>query len=271
MSGLRVNSLRVRVAAPDGAVRLRDLREVVGPLQHALSAVAVSIDATSEAEANFAITEAHTGSLALRIQPMCEEGSGLRWPTEVFPTVAADLDGIRRREYRTSLDLDVLRSYLKLVRALGARDATVEYQFRDRTIVVDGGFRSAFEIALREREVADVSFSGSLDAISAHQEPFRFHLYPKLETSGRIECRFSRDLLPVVAKLLKRVVEVRGTAYYAPVGLFPLRMELTAPPIARDFDPVALRRFVRGVDLLPRGMSPAAFIARNRRAAGLEA
>lgn len=253
-----------------GEVGLRDLRELTTHLQRALTSLAANRGARDEQAVDFVVSEARVGSLALTFSTP-EELRDQPWNRELFQVLVEDLDGIRRSHYRPSLDTNVLRRYEGFVRILSGRQYVVELECGDAGVRIDDGFRSSFELATREREVRDVKVTGSLDAVSAHAQPFTFFLYPKLEDAARIRCRFPQEMLPGVASLIKRLVTVSGTGYFAPIGNFPMRLVATQPPVGLTFEPKTLRAFVRRMDLLPRGMSVSEYIQRNRRAAGLEA
>jgi len=135
--------------------------------------------------------------------------------------------------------------------------------------VVDDAFRRSFEVALKERVAEDISIVGCLDAINAHKAPFTFSMYPKLEDADRVECRFPPEMLEEIAKLLKKTVKAEGRGYFAPVGIYPLRVEVYRVPRVLAWDPATLRSYVGRLALVPQGMSAREYVEKNRMVAGL--
>ena len=115
---------------------------------------------------------------------------------------------------------------------------------------------------------ADVVVVGNLDAITVHKKHV-FFLYPKLDGAGRIECRFAAEILEQVVNLIQHTVEVSGTGHYGPVGLYPIRLDVSSTPKLLLSDDSTLRSFVGTMNLVPAGMSASQYLARNREAAGL--
>ena len=175
-----------------------------------------------------------------------------------FPALAAVAD----------LTPGLTRHYRALVTSLKDVGAVVEYVHGRDHVVVDDAFRRGFEVALKERVAEDVSLVGHLDAVNAHRAPFTFYVYPKLEEGDRVECHFQPEMLQLVAELLKKTVRVAGTGYFAPVGIYPLRMEVREAPRALAWDPSILRSYVGTLRLVPKGMSVSDYLEANRKAAG---
>jgi len=262
--------LRVRLVAADEHVTLAELKGVAQQLQRTLSAVETNLAHDGEAAIGYAIVEADVGSLTLGLQPVAPE-EALPDPGEVVSTFASDLVDIRHQSYRPGLTPGLARRYLSLVRSLSGSGTTVEYAYRDRQITVDTSFRQGFEVALRERVAEDVVLTGVLEAVNAHREPFQFRLYPKLPGAEAVECRFSREMLPAVAELLKlkAVVRVSGRGYFLPIGSYPSRLDVSEQPVAMPFDPALLRSYIRRLSLIPAGLTVQEYLRRNREAAGL--
>lgn len=262
--------LRVRLRPADDYARLADLKEVTQQLQQTLAAVEKGIARDGEAAISYAVVEAEVGSLTLGLQPVAPPDYDID-PTQVVATFAADLVDIRHQTYRSGLTTGLARHYLSLVRALASSGTTVEYEFRDQRVAVDSTFRQGFEVALRERVAEDVTLVGLLQAVNAHQHPFRFNLYPKLPGAEGIECRFPPEMLPAVAELLKSdaVVRVNGTGHFLPIGTYPHRLDVSEEPIPLPFDAELLRSYVHRLLLVPAGLTAAEYLHRNREAAGL--
>jgi hypothetical protein len=162
-------------------------------------------------------------------------------PEQVVSTFTSDLSDIRKQSYRADLTPGLTRHYRALVTSLKDAGAIMEYAHGTDHVVVDDAFRRSFEVALKERVVEDISVVGHLDAVNAHKAPFTLYLYPKLEEADRVDCHFPAELLQLVADLLKKTVRVAGTGHFAPVGIYPLRIEVREAPRALSWDPSILR------------------------------
>jgi hypothetical protein len=225
-------TLDVKLQIGEGAVKLVQLKELSTQLQRALAAVANNLADSTTSGIDFEIVEAGVGSLSLGLRAVAEEGATLE-PERVIATFTEDLARIRQQEYRPDLTTGLTRHYRALVTCLSGVGAVVEYGRGSKRVVVDEAFRRGFEIALKERVAEDVSVVGYLDAVNAHRAPYTFYLYPKLEDIERVECRFAAELLQAVAGLLKKTVKVEGTGHFAPVGIYPLRIDVDREPRAR--------------------------------------
>ncbi len=248
-------------------VKLAELRELTDRLQRALAAVAKHLAGGAESGIDFEVVSAKVGSLHFGLQAV-SAGMPSVDPDLVLATFATDLAEIKRQSYRADLTAGLTKHYRSLVTCLGGEGATVEYNHRDQRVVVDDAFRSSFEAALKERVAQGVSVVGYLDAVNAHRAPFAFYLYPKLEDAERIECRFPPEMLETVAALLKKTVRVAGTGHFAPVGIYPLRVEVEQLPRLLPWDPGVLRSLVGKLALVPAGVNVSDYLQRNREVAG---
>lgn len=262
-------SLDVQVSIGERAVKLFHLRKLTDRLQRALRALASELAGSAAPGVEFEIVKASVGSLTLGLRAVAEEAS-LVQPQLVLATFALDLAQIHEQSYRPDLTSGLTRHYRALVTCLSEEAAIVEYRYGSRRVVVDQDFRQRFEIALRERVAEDVSVVGFLDAVNVHKVPFTFYLYPKLEGADRIECRFPAEMLQVVAGFLNKTVKVEGTGYFAPVGIYPLRMELRQAPAMLSWDPALLRAYVGKLSLVPKGLAVDEYVQRNREESGFE-
>lgn len=261
-------TLNVKLRIGDERIKLAQLKELSTQLQRALSAVASDLADSTTPGIEFEIVAAGVGSLSLALTAVAEEGSNID-PEKVLSTFTEDLAHIRRQSYRPDLTAGLTKHYRVLVTCLGSVGAVVEYGHGPDLVVVDESFRKGFEVALKERVAEDVSVVGYLDAINAHRAPYTFYLYPKLEDIDRVECRFPARMLESVAGLLKQTVKVEGTGHFAPVGIYPLRIEVAHEPRSLAWDPGVLRTLVGSLALVPDGMSASDYLQRNREAAGL--
>jgi hypothetical protein len=261
-------SLDVKVRVGEGKVKLGQLRELADRLQKALTALASQLAESTTPGIDFEIVQAAVGSLSLGLKAVARQGARVD-PEHVVATFTADLANIRKQSYRSDLTTGLTRHYRALVTSLKDSAAIVEYAHGRDRVVVDDAFRTGFEVALKERVAEDVSVVGYLDAVNAHKTPFVFYLYPKLEEGDRVECRFRADMLETVAGLLKHTVKATGTGYFAPVGIYPLRIEVSQAPLALAWDPSVLRSYVGKIKLVPPGMSASDYLQRNREAAGV--
>lgn len=261
-------ALEVKLRVGEGAVKLGQLKELTDNLQRTLVALASQLAGTPRPGIEFEIVEAAVGSLSLGLRAVAEEGATID-PERVVTTFTADLRDIREQSYRADLTTGLTRRYRALVTCLKDEGAVVEYRHgRDRVVLIDDAFRQGFDVALKERVAEDVSVVGFLDAVNAHRAPYAFFLYPKLEDEDRVECRFGPEMLGTVADLLKKTVKVEGTGHFAPVGIYPLRMDVRAAPRPLAWDPAVLRGYVGKLRLVPRGMTASDYLERNREAAG---
>ena len=261
-------ALDVKLRIGEGAVKLGQLRELTDNLQRTLGALASQLADTTRPGIDFEIVEAAVGSLSLSLRAVAEEGAAIE-PERVVATFTADLAEIRKQHYRAELTPDLTRRYRALVTCFKDMGAVVEYRYGRDHVLVDDAFRQGFEVALKERVAEDVAVVGYLDAVNAHRPPYRFLLYPKLERANRVECRFGMEMLETVAGLLKKTVKVEGTGHFAPVGIYPLRMDVKTKPRPLIWDPALLRGYVGKLTLVPKGMTASDYLERNREAAGL--
>lgn len=260
-------TLDVRVRIGEARVKLAQLKELSTQLQRTLAAVASDLADSTTPGVDFEIVDAGVGSLSLALRAVAEEGATVE-PERVISTFTEDLAHIRQQSYRPDLTTGLTKHYRALVTCLGPVGAVVEYVHGPERVVVDESFRKGFEVALKERIAEDVSVVGYLDAVNAHRAPYTFYLYPKLEDIERVECRFPAEMLQSVAGLLKQTVKVEGTGHFAPVGIYPLRIEVDREPRSLTWDPGVLRSFVGNLALVPDGMSLSDYLQRNREAAG---
>ena len=270
------NNLNVYIEPPAATrsfVLLDEVKTLTSHLQRTLDAVARNLNSLSESDKtgiDYYIVEAKIGSLGFSILAAPTQGS--IDPNVVMATFTEDLKTIHSRHYRPTLSPDLLKSYKGLVRALGESHTQISYTYNQTQVVIDDVFRGAFEFAARDRRAGVLSVVGKIEGLNAHRSPHFFSLYPKLNTSVRIECRFPHGLLGVVADNIKhkRLVEVTGEAYFAPVGIYPTLIEVTTAPSALDYNPTALRQHVRSLALVPSNMTAGEFLQQNREVAGIE-
>jgi len=261
-------SLDVKLEIGEKRVKLAQLRELSDRLQRALGALASQLAGSPTPGIDFEIVEAAVGSLSLGLRAVAEEGAVVE-PERVVATFTEDLAQIREQTYRPDLTPGLTRHYRALVTCFKDEGAVVEYAHGRQRVVVDDAFRRGFEVALKERVAEDVSVIGYLDAVNAHRAPFTFYLYPKLDEGDRVDCHFPPEMLETIAGLLKRTVKASGTGHFAPVGIYPLRIEVSGAPRALAWDPALLRSYVGKLSLVPKGMSAGDYLERNRKAAGL--
>ncbi len=260
-------SLDVKVQVGERRVKLAELRELSDRLQRALGALATQLAGTTTPGIEFEIVGAAVGSLSLALRAVASEGATVE-PERVVSTFTSDLGDIRKQSYRADLTPGLTRHYRALVTSLKDVGAVVEYAHDRDLVVIDDAFRRSFEIALKERVVEDVTVAGYLDAVNAHKSPFVFYLYPKLEEADRVECLFPAEMLQAVAALLKKTVRVVGTGHFAPVGIYPLRIDVPEAPRELSWNPSILRSYVGALSLVPKGASASEYLERNRKVAG---
>jgi len=260
-------SLDVKLRIGDKRVKLSQLKELTDRLQRTLGALAHQLAGGAAAGIDFEIVDAAVGSLSLGLVAVAEEGAAVE-PERLVSTFTQDLSDIRKQSYRADLTPGLTKHYRSLVTSLKDAGAVVEYAHGRDRVVVDDSFRKGFEVALKERVAEDVALVGHLDAVNAHKAPFSFYVYPKLEEGDRVECHFQPEMLKLVADLLKQTVRVAGTGYFAPVGIYPLRMEVRGAPRPLAWDPSILRSYVGALHLVPKDTSVSDYLEANRKAAG---
>ena len=261
-------TLDVTLRVGDGAVKLLQLKELSTQLQRTLAAVASHLADDRASGVDFEVIDASIGSLALGLRAVAEEGAAVT-PEQVMATFTEDIAQIRQQSYRPGLTSGLTKQYRALVTCLSGEGAVVEYAHGPREpVIIDDSFRRGFDIALKERIAEDTSVVGYLDAVNAHRTPYTFYLYPKLEDIDRVECRFPAEMVGTVAGLLKQTVKVEGTGHFAPVGIYPLRIDVDHAPLRLAWNPDTLRSFVGSLKLVPDGVSATDYLERNREAAG---
>lgn len=259
--------LHVRLRPQGKHVTLDELREVARNLQRVLTSLGENLCESEHCDIAYEITNASVGSLVLALKPVASDATPIE-PTEVLRTFTSDLNDIGDQKFRPTMTTELSREYLALVRTLGGSDSIVEYSFEQNRVHIDPAFRGSFEVALKERVTKDAVVIGSLDAITVHKR-YVFYLYPKLERSGRIECRFPTEMLDHIAGLIEHTVEVRGSGHYGPVGLYPSKIDVSSLPRVLSCDEELLRSSVGKMKLVPKGMTAAQYLVKNREAAGL--
>jgi hypothetical protein len=262
-------ALDVKLQVGEGPVKLGQLKELTDNLQRTLATLASQLAGKTDPGVDFEIVRAAVGSLSLSLRAVAEEGAAVE-PERVVTTFTSDLADIRRQSYRADLTPTLTRRYRALVTCLKDQGAVVEYrQSAGPVLIIDDAFRQGFDVALKERVAEDVSVVGHLDAVNAHRPPYTFYLYPKLQGEDRVECRFAVGMLGTIAELIKKTVKVEGTGHFAPVGVYPVRMDVRTAPHALVWDAGVLRSYVGKLRLVPEGMTVSGYLERNREAAGL--
>ncbi len=261
--------LRVKIQTNDKAVLLGDLKELSYHLQQTLNAVARNLARTDNPNISYEIVEAAMGSLNFALRAVAAKETELD-PDESFDVFTSDLENIRLNNYRPAITATLIGYYRSLVRTLSKENAIVQYQYANKIVQIDGNFRESFNVVLKESIAEDITVSGNLDEVNAHKSQFSFNLYPKLG-GERIMCLFPNEMLSTIADMLKRksVVQATGKGHFAPVGLYPTRLEVLSLPKELPFHPDRLRSYVHAFDLFGPDITAEEYLQRNREAAGI--
>lgn len=256
-------------AGDDKLLRLNDMQSFLRNLQTALDEVAQDLSQTEEHGVSYEIAEAHVGSFALTLRAVGSQFAKAN-PVECLSVFSSDIQGVAHQRFRPGISSQLLRSYTSLVRTLGSINATVSIQYRQSAILIDRQFRESVRNTWKERVADNVTVTGNLDAVNAHGGQYMFYLYPKLEHAGRIDCVFHPEMLATVAELLKRkqLVKVTGRGHFGPIGMYPFKVEVDSIPTELIPNGPRLRSYVGGLELVPKGLTAAEYLKRNREAIG---
>lgn len=248
---------------------LSQLKDIGSQLQRTLNAVARNLSGDINAYVEGDITEANIGSLSLALRTSVPAFVDID-PDIVCDTLVRDILDVSTQRFRTGMTPILLKQYKTLICTLKSSRVRVEYRYAEHEIVIDDNFRRGFEAASKERQSGNIEIIGRIEALNIHVSRNQFRLYPKQPNSDGIHCEFSPHFLDSIADVLKRkeIVRVTGMGYFAPVGLYPLRIVLTQAPESLEFNAAALRSQLRRVALVPSGMSAEEYLRINREAAG---
>ncbi len=262
----------VRLEPPqNGMATLAELKVIADQLQRTLNAVVRNLTDQDEAVVNAKITGAEIGSLRLDLRPTIAESVEAD-PDGVCSTLISDINDVWHHRFRPGMTPGLLHQYRTLVNALKESHIQITFDHGAESVTIDDGFRKRFQAATKERIAGKVDIVGRIEALNIHTKPYEIKLFPVLPGADPIVCRFEEFLLGPITDEIKRksLIIVSGTGYYAPVGLFPIRLTLATAPRRVDFNPDRLRRYVRNTNLVPQGMTASEYLTANRRAVGLE-
>jgi hypothetical protein len=261
--------LRIEVKAGSGLLKLNDIQSFMRNLQTALDEVAQDLSKTQEHGVSYEIAEAHVGSFALTLKAVGSEFVKVN-PPECLSVFSSDIKNIPQQKFRPGISSQLLRSYTSLARTLNSINATIQIQYQDSITVIDKQFRENVRNTWKERISDNITVTGNLDAVNAHSGQYMFHLYPKLEHVGRVDCVFNRDMLSDIAELLKRkqLVKVTGRGHFGPVGMYPFKIEIDSLPTELSVNGPRLRSYVNGLEIVPKNLSASEYLQRNREAMG---
>ena len=263
-------ALDVKLRIGEGAVKLGQLRELTDNLQRTLGALASQLADTARPGIDFEIVEAAVGSLSLSLRAVAEEGAAIE-PERVVATFTADLAEIRKQHYRADLTPDLTRRYRALVTCFKDMGAVVEYRYGRDHVLVDDAFRQGFR-GRRSEGASGRGRRGRGVPRRGEWTPARrigFSCTPSSSertvwSAGSAWRCWRRSRV-----FLKKTVKVEGTGHFAPVGIYPLRMDVKTKPRPLTWDPALLRGYVGKLTLVPKGMTASDYLERNREAAGL--
>ena len=272
MSQIRVNeALKIHINPPGGNAKLFELKVLADQVQRTLDAVARNLAKDPKAKVDADVSGATIGSLHLMIQPAIADSFAVN-PDQICRTLIEDINNVEHQRYRPDMTLALLQQYKALVNMFRNSHIQVQLSHGIDDVTIDDDFRSMFRASTKEKIANKVDIIGRIEALNIHSIPYEMKLFPATPDTDYIPCRFENELLDTIADLIKNksLVRVTGTGYYAPVGIYPLRLELTSAPAPLLFDLDQLRSYARNVNLVPAGMSATEFLTANRKAAGLE-
>jgi hypothetical protein len=272
MSQIQVNEvLKIHIDPPSGNAKLSELKVLADMVQRTLDAVARNLAKDPKAKVDADVSGATIGSLHLMIQPAIADSFAVN-PDEICRTLIEDINHVEHQHYRPDMTPALLQQYKALVNMFRNSHIQVQLSHGMDDVTIDDDFRSMFQVATKERIANKVDIIGKIEALNIHSFPYQMKLYPTPPETDYILCRFENELLDKITDVIKHksLVRVTGTGYYAPVGIYPLRIELTSAPAPLVFDMDQLRSYARNVNLVPAGMSASEFLTANRKAANLE-
>lgn len=260
----------IYLVPPQGNVKLSHLYKIGGQVQKTLNAVARNLSSNENAYVDAEIVEARIGSLELSLHPSVPDIYAITSQRVCF-TLVKDLLAVPRQQFRADMTPALVQQYHALTKCLKDAHIKIRLRYHDAEALIDDAFRAGVEVAVQEKEAGTVEVIGRIEAINIHQERNRFFLYPKQPGSERVECRFDSLLHSEVSEALKRkeFVKITGIGYYAPVGIYPQRIELTRSPEPIVYRLDVLKKAIRSLDLVPSGMGAVEYVAMKRMEAGL--
>lgn len=247
--------LTITVGIRGEQVDLNDVSQLANHFCKAIRELAREITGQENPRVDTPVVQVASGSVALTVEPISSGRDGERLP--LAEQVFEDISGIVAQTPRPTMSVDLYRAYTEVIRA-PRNKMTYSVWYAQRSIVVDEQIRQQ----VRERSehvcVPHTAVVGTIESVNIHRKPYVFMLYTKVEPRQHIECRFRNDdFLSTVTDILKsrKMAEVRGTAYYAPVGIFPLRMEVEEEPQKLEYAPENLLNYVGRLRIVPEGMT----------------
>ena len=254
--------LRVRIGEAEQHPELREVQEVLEHLRKVLTTLWSELGG-EPVRPRFEIVEASAGSLTLGVAPT----TAMETPPQLLSQFAHDLTELTQSRFRATMSSELLSEYRDLIKSPNP-DTPIDYGYGDQWVRIDAATREQFEEAVIRTTAYEVSLMGTIESINIHRKPYSCSLYTKLPPHQRVRCTFEESLLHEIADALRKqcLVEVKGSAVYGPVGIYPLQLHiLEAPkPVEPNLD--YLRQAVHSMDIVPDGMSIVEYVDQLRQA-----
>ncbi|GBC94270.1 hypothetical protein HRbin16_00051 [bacterium HR16] len=258
-----MEELTVTIGAGGEQVDLNDISQLANHFCKAIRELARELTGQEKPRVDIPVVRVASGSVAMTIGPMSRTQSSESLPLAKY--VFEDLSGILAQTPRPTMSVDLYRAYTEVIRA--PRN-TIPYSvlYGKRFIEVNEQVRQQVHQMSEYIRVPHASVVGTIESVNIHRMPYVFMLYTKVEPRQHVECRFRDDeFLPAVTDILKsrKMAEIKGTAYYAPVGIFPLRIDVEEQPMKLEYSPEDLLSYVGRLHIVPEGVTVEKYLERE--------
>ncbi len=249
---LENETLRVRIGTEGKHADLKELHTVAVHLREALYALAKEQTDEEKLSIRFEVVDAKIGSLELTILP---QDTAIA-PEHLLSEFVRDVQSLAQGQFRPTMRTTTLNGYKTLIKSV-PKQTLYCFTYREMQVTVDEQVKQQFQQVLKLSPSHNLELIGTIERVSVLRKPYGCAFYTKLEPRERVECSFEEHLLNSIADALKsrRLVRLRGTGYYAPIGLYPLRFEIKEPVVPVEPDYKLLREAVRSYEIVPAGMS----------------
>lgn len=251
----KMEQLTIAVGPEGQQVDLSDVSQLANRLCKAIRELAREITGQETPHVDIPVVQVASGSVVMSVEPTSLGQGGERLPLAV--QVFEDLSSIIAQAPRPTMSVNLYRAYTEVIRA-PRQGIVYSVQHGQRCIQINDQIRQQVSEKSEQIRVPHTSIVGTIESVNIHRIPYVFMLYTKVEPRQHVECRFRDDnFLPAVTDILKSraMAEVRGTAYYAPVGLFPLRIDVEEEPVKLEYSPPDLLRYIGRLRIVPESLT----------------
>ncbi len=254
--------LRVRIGEAGQHADVREVQEVLEHLRKVLTTLWSELGG-EPVRPRFEIVEASAGSLTLGVAPT----TATETPPQILSQFAEDIRDLAHLRFRPTMSSELLSEYRDLIKSPNP-DTPIDYGYGNQWVRIDAATREQFEEAVIRTTAYEVSLMGTIESINIHRKPYSCSLYTKLPPHQRVRCTFEESVLHEIADALRRqcLVEVKGSAVYGPVGIYPLQLHILETPKPVEPNIEYLRQAVHSMDIVPDGMSIVEYVDQLRQA-----